>query len=265
MIRPLVVAAILAAGGAATAQERPWTPLPDPVSATCPGGLCQTEGLRAVFAALDGHEAVRILQFGDSHTAGGHITASLLWRLQSRFPGREINLEARAVVGDTLRGLETYSPLFDGPAPDLIVLAYGTNEGFDDLLDPAAYERRLRQEIDRIRQTAPSASILMLGAPEAMRSEGGGRCADDLEGRWRAPDMLGVVRDVQHRVAAEMGVAFWDWRGRMGGDCSAHALTLGPEPLMRPDHVHFTGAGGDWIGGLLFDDLMAAHARRGGR
>jgi hypothetical protein len=34
---------------------------------------------------------------------------------------------------------------------------------------------------------------------------------------------------------------------------------------MRPDHVHFTGAGGDWIGSLLFDDIVAAQAHRGGR
>ncbi|WP_029415088.1 GDSL-type esterase/lipase family protein [Brevundimonas bacteroides] len=265
MIRALVVAAACATADGATAQERPWTPLPDPVSATCPRGLCQAEALQSFFTALDGRAPVRVLQFGDSHTAGGVITASLLWRLQSQFPGRDIRLDAHGVVGATLRGLESYSPLFDGPTPDLIVLAYGTNEGFDDLLDPAAYEGRLRQQIERVRQAAPSASLLILGAPEAMRGEGGGRCPEDPEGRWRAPDMLAVVRDVQHRVAAEMGVAFWDWRGRMGGDCSAHALTLGPEPLMRLDHVHFTGAGGDWIGGLLFEDLMAAHTRRGGR
>jgi hypothetical protein len=81
--------------------------------------------------------------------------------------------------------------------------------------------------------------------------------------------MLGVVRDVQHRVAASMGVAFWDWKGRMGGDCSAHALTLvgplGETPMMRGDHVHFTEAGGDWIGGLLFADIDAAYRQWGGR
>ena len=76
--------------------------------------------------------------------------------------------------------------------------------------------------------------------------------------------MLSVVRDVQHRVAAQEGVAFWDWRGRMGGDCSAFALTQGESPLMRGDHVHFTGPGGDWIGSLLAADLIAAYDRRGG-
>lgn len=265
MIRPLVLMAVLTGGGAASAQERPWTPLPDPVSATCPGGLCQSQGLSGFFQALRGPRAVRIVQLGDSHTAGGDITAALLWRLQSRFPGRDIQLDGFGTVGETLRGLESRRPLFDGAAPQLVILAYGTNDGFDDLLDPAAFERLLREQIGRVRREAPEASILLLGAPEAMRGQGGGACPGDPEGRWRAPDMLTVVRDVQHRVAAEMGVAFWDWRGRMGGDCSAHALTLGPEPLMRPDHVHFTRAGGDWIGSLLFDDLAAAFAGRGGR
>lgn len=265
MIRPLVLAAVLATGGAASAQERPWTPLPDPVSATCPGSLCQPQGLSRFFEALRGAGPVRVLQFGDSHTAGGDITAALLWRMQSRFPGREIRLDAVGTVGETLRGLEARQPLFEAAAPQLVILAYGTNDGFDDLLDPSAFERLLRDQIGRVRREAPGASILLLGAPEAMRGEGGGTCAGDPEGRWRAPAMLSVVRDVQHRVAAETGVAFWDWRGRMGGECSAHALTLGAEPLMRPDHVHFTRAGGDWIGALLFDDLADAFASRGGR
>lgn len=272
MTRALVLAAALLASMAgmarsdatAKAQERPWTPLPDPISATCPGGICQAEGLGSFFAALDGGGPVRVIQFGDSHTAAGEITGAVLRRLQAAFPGRDVRVDALGGVGDTLNRLETREPLFD-VAPDLVILAYGTNEGFDDRLDPSAYEGLLRAQIRRASRLAPGASLLILGAPEAMRSEGGGPCPDDAERRWRAPAMLAVVRDVQRRVAAELGVAFWDWKGRMGGDCSAHALTLGPEPLMRPDHVHFTSAGGDWIGSLLFDDLMAAHARRGRR
>jgi len=269
VIRALAIAALaLATGSTGAAQERAWTPLPSPVSATCPGGLCQPEGLQAFFRALDAPgRAVRIVQFGDSHTAGEAITASLLWRLQGRLEGRDIRLAAHGIVGGTLKALEDRAPLFD-PAddpPDLIVLAYGTNEGFDELLDPVAYEALLRRQVDRLRAVAPGAAILILGAPEAMRGDGGGTCAGDPERRWKAPAMLAVVRDVQHRVAVSTGVTVWDWRGRMGGDCSAHALTLGDRPLMRGDHVHFTGEGGDWIGSLLFADLMAAHDRRGGR
>lgn len=267
MIRSLALIAGLVLASTAVAQERAWTPLPSPVSATCPGGLCQPEALDGALRALEQGPLVRIVQFGDSHTAGGDLTTSLLWRLQGRFEGRDIRLSAQGVVGATLSGLAAREPLFDpgDDRPDLVILAYGTNEGFDDGLDPAAYEALLRAQVGRIRTLAPGTSILILGAPEAMRGDGGGRCAGDAGHRWKAPAMLTVVRDVQHRVAADMAVAFWDWRGRMGGDCSAHALTLGDSPLMRGDHVHFTGAGGDWIGSLLFADLAAAHDRRGGR
>lgn len=267
MIRALALLAVLVAGGPTLGQERPWTPLPSPASATCPGGLCQPHGLGTFFDALARGGPIRIVQFGDSHTAGGHITGSLEWRLSARFPRREVRLTSRGVVGDTLRGLQAHEPLLDPgqPTPDLVILAYGTNEGFDDALDPAAYDRLMRDQLDRLRRLYPRTALLVLGPPEAMRGEGGGTCVGDPEGRWRAPVMLGVVRDVQHRVSADMGVAFWDWRGRMGGACSAHALSMGVEPLMRGDHVHFTGAGGDWIGGLLFDDLMSAYARHAGR
>jgi lysophospholipase L1-like esterase len=267
VIRSLALFAGLALASAAGAQERPWTPLPSPVSATCPGGICQPEGLDGFFMALNGTGPVRVVQFGDSHTAGGDITTSLLWRLQGRLEGREIGISARGVVGATLRGFAAQEPLLDpdGFRPDLIILAYGVNEGFDDALDPGTYEALLRRQVARVRESVPAASLLILGAPEAMRGDGGGTCEGDPERRWKAPAMLSVVRDVQHRVAADMGVAFWDWRGRMGGDCSAHALTLGNTPLMRGDHVHFTGSGGDWIGSLLFADLMAVHDQRGGR
>ena len=142
--------------------------------------------------------------------------------------------------------------------PSLIVLAYGTNEGFDPALDPVAYERLLRSQIERMRATAPlDAAILILGAPDALRGGVEGGCSAD--GLRAPPPTLGLVRDVQRRVAADMGVAFWDWHGRMGGDCSADRLALMSEPYVRGDRVHFTGAGADWIGGVLAADLMAAY------
>lgn len=264
MIRiPLLVAGLALAASAA-AQERPYVALPSPVSATCPGGVCQPEGLIEFFYSLEQLRGpIRIVQFGDSHTAGGDITRSLAWRLEARFEGRPVIVYPHGVVGATLNAMAARPELYDDyeAAPDLVIIAYGTNEGFDDLLDPRAYERLLRSQIDRVHSESPGTAVLVLGAPEAMRGEGGGRCPGDADQRWKAPDMLSVVRDVQHRVAAEMGVAFWDWKGRMGGDCSAFALTQGDQPLMRGDHVHFTGPGGDWIGSLLAADILAAYDR----
>ena len=142
-------------------------------------------------------------------------------------------------------------------SPQLIILAYGTNEGFDDSLDGEAYERLLLGQIDRIRGMSGDVPILILGAPDALRGGALGGCSAD--GLRVPPPSLAVVRDVQRRVAAEMGVAFWDWQGRMGGECSADRLATMAEPLMRGDRVHFTSEGADWIGGMLSHDLMAAY------
>jgi lysophospholipase L1-like esterase len=62
-----------------------------------------------------------------------------------------------AVVAEELR---TYQP-------DLIVLAFGTNEGFAPIFSPFSYEITLRTQISRLRRLAPNVPILMLGAPDA--------------------------------------------------------------------------------------------------
>jgi lysophospholipase L1-like esterase len=267
------------------AQEIPYFALERlaPGPSACPGGLCQPQGLASVFGRLarteagDPVPAVRIHQLGDSHTAGGRITGAVRARLQGRFgypgtvdPLSPAEAEARpgvdlvefGRVGATLRDLQAWrdDEAAGGLAHwgvDLVILAFGTNEGFEDGLDGAAYEATLRGEISRLRALTPDASVMILGAPDALRSGVEGGCSADDQ---RAPPpSLAVVRDVQRQVAADMAVAFWDWHGRMGGDCSADRLALMAEPHMRDDRVHFTSAGADWIGGVLAGDLLGAY------
>jgi lysophospholipase L1-like esterase len=201
----------------------------------------------------DGARQVRLLALGE-----GTVIDSL-W-LDRAGPG--VSLSSLGRVGATLRDLAsrdetTVAAELDAWRPGLIILAFGTNEGFDGALDPAAYETLLRAQIARLRSLAPGAALMVLGAPDALRNGATNGCSAD---RLRAPPPgIAVVRDVQRRVAADLGVAFWDWHGRMGGDCSADRLALRGEPFMRADRVHFTNAGADWIGGVLSADLLAAY------
>ena len=177
--------------------------------------------------------------------------------------GAGVELSNLGVVGATLRDLAARDEAvvaleLAAWRPALIVLAFGTNEGFDDRLDPGVYEARLRGQITRLRRLAPAASLLILGAPDALRNGVANGCSAD--GQRAPPPSLAVVRDVQRRVAADMGVAFWDWHGRMGGDCSADRLATRGEPFMLRDRVHFNAVGSDWIGGMLNTDLMSAYA-----
>jgi lysophospholipase L1-like esterase len=290
-----IAAGFWAAASVAAAQAVPYLSVERlaPGGSVCASGLCQPEALSQVFRRLAMTDVeglvppVHILQIGDSHTAGGRISGAVRARLQARFgyapvaidPALPIHDERRSgvllfefgAVGATLREMQAWRDVevSGGPAhraADLIILAFGTNEGFEDDLDAAAYEALLRSQIGRLRRLTPGSSLLILGAPDALRSGVEGGCSAD--GRRAPPPSLALVRDVQRRVAADMGVAFWDWHGRMGGDCSADRLALRAEPYMRGDRVHFTGAGAEWIGGVLADDLMAAYeawkAERGG-
>ena len=152
-------------------------------------------------------------------------------------------------------------------APDLIVLAFGTNEGFSPKFDPRGYEAMLRGQIDRLRILAPGVPILLLGAPDALTRNAALKdnadgvllgCPDAGAAPLFAPPALGRVRAIQRDVASDLGIAFWDWQAAMGGPCAARAWTDAEPPLMRPDHVHFLRAGGQILAARLQADLDRA-------
>jgi hypothetical protein len=70
------------------------------------------------------------------------------------------------------------------------------------------------------------------------------------------PPALAAASAVQRRVAADLGLAFWDWRARQGGGCSA--VRWMQAGLMGPDFIHYSPAGGAEVARLLLADLDAA-------
>ena len=222
---------------------------------------------------------------------GASVTLLSFATFRSR-PG--ISLSNLGVVGTELQDFAKRDDAIVGAelqayAPDLIVMAFGTNEGFAPNLDLAAYETLVHDQIRRLKRLAPHAAILLLGPPDASLvrpdiPEDGihnlnfacaplspdeianyGRLVADKApalARWYEPPTLRLVREAQRRAAAAEGAAFWDWDARMGGACSSHRLSRPEVKLMRGDHVHFTSDGGELIGGLLTDDLMSAYAAR---
>lgn len=138
--------------------------------------------------------------------------------------------------------------------PDLIILGYGTNEGFDDALDLAAYRKRLAALIDRLKTIAPQASIALLGAFDGAREGGAGEpCGDG----WVTPPKLGKLRDLQREVSVEKGTWFWDGEAAMGGRCAIHRWVTQDPPRAWPDHVHLRPSGAREMGAKLWQALMA--------
>jgi lysophospholipase L1-like esterase len=142
--------------------------------------------------------------------------------------------------------------------PDLIVLAFGTNEGFAPSLAVDTYETALRDQIARLRRLAGTEiPILLIGPPDAATQSPAlaglaGACGDG----WAVPRGLEEVRQSQERVAGEMHAAFWNWAAAMGGRCASSLWRMSDR--MRGDHVHFTRSGGDRIGAMIDADMIRA-------
>jgi lysophospholipase L1-like esterase len=152
--------------------------------------------------------------------------------------------------------------------PDLVVIEFGTNDGFVGHFDPETYEAVLISQIQRIRRLSDHTPILLLGAPDAdtdradLANNAPASAGDPHPGPgfWYPPPGLAAVRNIQRRVARELGVAFWDWSSRMGGPGTADRWANADPPLIRRDRVHYTVAGGRKVGALLDSDFEAAKA-----
>ena len=127
-------------------------------------------------------------------------------------------------------------------APDMIVLAFGTNEGFDDALDVAAYTAQYEQIVRKIQALRPTARIVIIGPPDGARAkaaveEGAAPC------RLPTPPKLAQVREAQRRIAQRVGADFWDWSSAMPSPCGAQSWAAADPPLMARDYVHMTVEG----------------------
>jgi lysophospholipase L1-like esterase len=119
--------------------------------------------------------------------------------------------------------------------PDLVVLAYGTNESEDANVPLRRYESDLTRVVHRIRQTVPGASCLLVGPTD--------RPLHAADGTWQPRPLTTGVIDVQRRVAVAEGCGFFDMQAFMGGPMSMMDWVAHTPPFAQPDHVHLTAAG----------------------
>lgn len=147
--------------------------------------------------------------------------------------------------------------------PALILLAFGTNEGFQNSFDAQRYAADYAQVIRLMQEAAPRAAIVLVGPPDAARRAGRG--AGPAPGcGWATPANLIAARSAQQQLAANLNVAFWDWSALMNGPCGVNDWVTRVPPLARPDHVHLTQPGYVATADALYEDLIAPYlAARG--
>lgn len=54
-------------------------------------------------------------------------------------------------------------------SPELIIIAYGTNEAFNDNIDVDKYKNLLISKVDQIRVASPDTAIMIVSAPESLK------------------------------------------------------------------------------------------------
>lgn len=207
-------------------------------------------------------------------SAGDGPVSLLGWSIGRSRPG--VVLDSHGIVGATVNVVgrwsrEAVAADFAARDPDLVILAYGTNEGFNDGLDPAAYRRDFMARLDFLRRSAPDAAFLIVGPPDGNRRSAGcageGQplsCAPEAAAgscAWSPPPMLDDVRAIQRQAALEGQAYYWDWSEVMGGACGIHRWTMLDPPLAYGDHVHMTTAGYALSADALVDHLMTLYDR----
>ncbi len=130
--------------------------------------------------------------------------------------------------------------------PDLVALAYGTNESANQRVPIAEVRERIRRVLRRWKRLAPDASIALVGPGEWPRRR--------TNGTYGPRSRLVDVVEAQRRVAAEEGVEFFDTLTWMGGE-GAMVRWVGAG-LALDDHVHFTQAGYDRFGQALLRAML---------
>lgn len=135
--------------------------------------------------------------------------------------------------------------------PDLVVLAYGTNESEDITVPLHRYEADLGRVVHRLQRVAPQSSCLLIGPSDRPL-----HTADD---RWVERPLSAGVIAVQRRVARASGCGFFDLSAFMGGTMSMMRWVDHQPPFAQPDHIHFTPAGHARLAEVLTAALLEGY------
>lgn len=133
-------------------------------------------------------------------------------------------------------------------SPNLIVLAYGTNEAAGSAEHLENYPAEFDLILDNLHRLAPQASILVLGPADR---------ATISHRAWQPFNGTERIIEMQKEACRTHGCAFWDTQRRMGGLGSMRQwVTAG---WAQPDRTHLTGTGYRALADALYTDMIHAY------
>jgi lysophospholipase L1-like esterase len=131
--------------------------------------------------------------------------------------------------------------------PDLVVLAYGTNEsGFPKFVD-STWAAEMKLAVKRVQAALPGTSILLMSPMD--RGERNDR--GEIETIAAMPRLV----KIEGKVAEETGVAFFNTFQAMGGEGTMGRWYAAEPRLVGSDYIHPMPAGAKIVGELLYGAL----------
>jgi lysophospholipase L1-like esterase len=135
-------------------------------------------------------------------------------------------------------------------APDLVVLAYGTNEANNEEYELSSYREDLDAVLGRLEGALPGTACVLVGPTDRFVYLG--------DGRYSTWERSAAIARIQRELALEHGCAFWDWQQASGGPGSMVVWHQLQPSLAQADGVHLTQRGYELTADRLLDALLAA-------
>ena len=160
------------------------------------------------------------------------------------------NIPMRGCSGNIFTKIDStqLSDFYKATNTRLIILQFGGNmiPQTENPSTISGYVRTtLRQQVRYIRSCAPEASILFVG-PSDMST--------NIDGQMTTYPLVPYMDKLLKKMAAEEQIAYWSMYDAMGGkDSMVRWVEVG---LAGSDYVHFTRAGANKVGKMLYEWLM---------
>ena len=136
--------------------------------------------------------------------------------------------------------------------PDLVVLAYGTNEsGYPGFID-TTWVKEMEIAVKRVRAALPEASILLMSPMD--------------RGELKTDGTIGTIETLprlvtkEKQLAIDLGVGFFNTFEAMGGRGTMAKWYAAQPRLVGADYIHPLPAGAKIVGELLYDSLRDGYS-----
>ncbi|AZQ63596.1 hypothetical protein EI427_15605 [Flammeovirga pectinis] len=147
---------------------------------------------------------------------------------------------------------EHLSSLLENMEVKLLVLQFGVNVVPQEAKSYNYYERLIVRQLKYFKEVAPELNVLIIGVSDMAKKNGS---------KIESYSNIDAVRAAERRAANKMGAAYWDLYLAMGGKNSIVKWADKKPAWAGKDYTHFTRKGANYIGDMLYNELMREYQR----